>query len=246
MISKLELQAVINKYYLNGLIEAVKWEIKDNKLSVKFTSPTKEMIGEVTHDKFDLENANIGISNTTQLLKLIGITYGDVLLSFIKNNKVFNKLIISDNQFTVNYTLADTLTIPKPGSYAGPEEYNLETTLDKEMIAALVKAKSALDDSTTVILLPSIDLDGQFQLELLFGGDIEYSNKVSYYIPNFIQKDVPSSFKLGFNSDLLKDILNVNKDADNAKMSINLQGLMKLEFETNSTKSIYYLVQKDI
>jgi hypothetical protein len=246
MISKLELQAVINKYYLNGLIEAVKWEIKDNKLSVKFTSPTKEMVGEVIHENFNLENANIGISNTTQLLKLIGITNGDVLLSFVKNNKVFNKLIISDNQFTVNYTLADTLTIPKPGSYAGPEEYNLETTLDKEMISALVKAKSALDDSTTVILLPSMDLDGQFQLELLFGGDIEYSNKVSYYIPNFIQKDVPSSFKLGFNSDLLKDILNVNKDADNAKMFINLQGLMKLEFETNSAKSIYYLVQKDI
>ena len=83
MINKLDLTSTISKYYLNAMIEAVKWEIKDNKLSVKFTSPTKEMIGEVTHDKFDLENANIGISNTTQLLKLIGITYGDVLLSFI-------------------------------------------------------------------------------------------------------------------------------------------------------------------
>jgi hypothetical protein len=246
MIQKLELQSVINKYYLNGLIEAVKWEIKDNKLSIKFTSPTKEMVGEVIHKKFEIENSNIGISNTSQLLKLLGITNSEILLSYIKTNKVFSKLIISDNQFTVNYTLADTLTIPKPGSYNGPEEYNLETNIDKEVIAALIKAKSALDDSATVVLVPSTDLDGQFQLELVFGGDIEYSNKVSYYLPNFVQKDVPSDFKLGFNSNLLKDILNVNRDATNAKMSINLQGLMKLEFETGVTKSVYYLVQKDI
>ena len=31
MINKLELQSVINKYYLNGLIEAVKWDIKSNR-----------------------------------------------------------------------------------------------------------------------------------------------------------------------------------------------------------------------
>jgi hypothetical protein len=28
MISKVEFQAVINKYYLNGLIEGVKWDVK--------------------------------------------------------------------------------------------------------------------------------------------------------------------------------------------------------------------------
>ena len=29
-------------------------------------------------------------------------------------------------------------------------------------------------------------------------------------------------------------------------MSINLEGLMKLEFETDTIKSVYYLVKKDI
>ena len=174
MISKLELQSVINKYYLNGTIEAVKWDIKNNNLNIKFTSPTKEMVGEVVFNNFNLEDSSIGISNTSQLLKLLNITNGDILLNYVKTNKIFTKLIISDNQFTVNYTLADTLTIPKPGSYNGPEEYNLEASLDKEMISALTKAKSALDDSTTVILTPSMDLDSQFQIELVFGGDIEY------------------------------------------------------------------------
>lgn len=246
MISKIELQNTINKYYMNGLIESVKWEIKDKELSIKYTSPTKEMIGEVIHTNFPLENSTIGISNTSQLLKLISITGGDVMLNYIKNNKVFNKLIISDNQFTANYTLADTLTIPKNGSYAGPEEYNLETSLDKEMILALIKAKSALEDSKTVMLKPTTDMEGEFLLELIFGGDIEYSNKVSYFLPNFIKNDVPHDFSLGFSSDLLKEILIVNRDADKAKMSINLEGLMKLEFETTNVKSVYYIVQKEI
>lgn len=246
MISKLELQSVINKYYLNGLIESVKWDIKGNKLSIKCTSPTREMIGEITHNDFNLEDSSVGISNTSQLLKLIGITSGDVMLNYIKNNRVFSKLIVSDNQFTANYTLADTLTIPKTGAYSGPEEYNLETSLDKEAILALIKAKSALDDSTTVVLKPFTSLDGDFQLELIFGGDIEYSNKVSYYLSNLKQNNVPYDFTLGFNSDLLKDILSVNKDADEAKIWINLEGLMKLEFKTSTTTSTYYLVQKEI
>jgi len=114
------------------------------------------------------------------------------------------------------------------------------------MILALIKAKSALDDSKTVILKPTTDMEGEFQLELIFGGDIEYSNKVSYYLSNFVKNNVPYDFTLGFSSDLLKEILVANKDAEKAKMSVNLDGLMKLEFETTNIKSVYYIVQKEI
>jgi len=253
LISKFELQAVINKYYIGGLIEAVKWEVKDKQLNIKFTAPTKEMLGEVTHTKFNLEDSNVGISNTSQLIKLINITNGDVMLQFLKSGKIFTKLIVSDNQFTTNYTLADILTINKSGTYNGSQEFHLETSLDKEMIVALIKAKSALDDSNTVMIQSYTSLEGEFQLELIFGGDVEYSNKVSYFIPNIIQKNAPEEFtgpfsehKIGFNSDLLKDILSVNKDADEAKLYINLDGLMKLEFTTENIKSTYYIVQKDV
>ena len=37
MISKLDLQSIINKYYLSGLNETVKWDIKDKNLNIKFT-----------------------------------------------------------------------------------------------------------------------------------------------------------------------------------------------------------------
>lgn len=247
MIPKLDLQSIINKYYLNGLNETVKWEIKDKTLTIKFTSPTREMIGEVSCDNFKLEDSAIGISNTTQLLKLIGITSSELLLSYVKNNKQFVKLIISDTQFTVDYALADILTIPKAGSYTGPDEFNLVTELTEEHITALIKAKSALPESTIVIFQQSFSLDNDFQVELVFGGDIEYANKVSYCLTNFEQNNVSTDFRLGFSSELLKEILIVNRNSVKTKMSLNLEGLMKLEFLTSEgIKSTYYIVKKDI
>ena len=247
MIPKLDLQSIINKYYLNGLNETVKWEIKDKTLTIKFTSPTREMIGEVSCDNFKLEDSARGISNTTQLLTLIGITSSELLLSYVKNNKQFVKLIISDTQFTVDYALADILTIPKAGSYTGPDEFNLVTELTEEHITALIKAKSALPESTIVIFQQSFSLDNDFQVELVFGGDIEYANKVSYCLTNFEQNNVSTDFRLGFSSELLKEILTVNRNSVKTKMSLNLEGLMKLEFLTSEgIKSTYYIVKKDI
>lgn len=245
MINKVELQSVINKYYLNGLIEGVKWDIKDNNLNVKFTAPTREMIGEISHDNFNLENSSFGISNTSQLLKLINITAGEIMLSFVKNNKIFTKLIIADQQFTVNYSLADILTIPKTGAYNGSQEFDIEANLDPEVITALIKAKSALSESSVVVVKPYRSLDGDPQLEFTFGGDIEYANKVSYYLN--VTKNANTDFELAFNSDLIKEILTCNKDAEQAKVYINLEGLIKLKFRTNNTTtSTYYIVKKDV
>jgi hypothetical protein len=67
MINKLDLVSIISKYFLNGKNEAVKWDIKDNKLTIKFKAPDKAMIGSVTCDTFDLEDSSIGISNLIYL-----------------------------------------------------------------------------------------------------------------------------------------------------------------------------------
>ena len=97
MINKLDLTSVISKYYLNGMIEPVKWDIKDEELTIKFNAPTKDMIGKVVFKGIPLEDSTIAISNTTQLNKLIGITNGYLELSYIKINKFITKLIIDNH-----------------------------------------------------------------------------------------------------------------------------------------------------
>jgi hypothetical protein len=246
VINKLDLQSIISKYHLNGLNEAVRWDVQDNKLIIKFTSPDRTMIGVVTCDNFELEDSTIGISNTTQLNKLLAITSGYLDLSFVKQHKFITKLIIADNQFTLNYALADTMIIPKAGEYIGDGVYNIEATLDNESINAIVKAKNALADTDTVVFKPFINADNDLQLEMLFGGNIEYSNKVSFYLPDIQCNNVPDDFKAHYNSNLIREIMYCNKDVPNCTMGINLDGIMRLAFDSGNIKSEYYVVAKEI
>jgi hypothetical protein len=240
MISKLQLQSIIEKYHLNGLIENVKWCIDDNKtLTIDFMAPTREMIGNVVYNGFPLPESEIGINNTTQLDKLLAITSGDLMLDYAKEGKIISKLLIADNQFNLNYSLADLLTILKPGSYNGPEEYDIEATLDSEIITALVKAKNALSNSENVVIKP-----GLTGLEFTFGGDVEYANKVTYSIQNItITNEI--KFESTYNSNLLKEILVNNKGAESGILNIRSNGLMKIEFKHKDLQSKYYIVAKE-
>jgi hypothetical protein len=246
MIDKLTLTSIISKYYLNGMIESVRWDINDKNLDIKFTAPSKEMIGNITYKNMPLEDSIIGISNTTQLNKLLHITSGYVDLKYIKQNKIFTKLIISDKQFTVNYALADLMIIPKTGDLNGDITFNIEAGLDNESISAIVKAKTALAESETVSIKSTSNADDEYQIEMEFGGNIEYANKVSFFIPNVTTNNVPNNFKVHYNSNMIKEIMYCNRDMVLGKISINLDGLMKLEFEGKDLKSTYYLVAKEI
>ena len=87
MIDKLNLVSIISKYHLNGMVEAVRWDIKEQNLSIGFNSPSKEMIGNIEFTGFPLEDSTIALSNTTQLNKLVAITNGYVELSYRKQHK---------------------------------------------------------------------------------------------------------------------------------------------------------------
>lgn len=239
MISKFALQSIIEKYHLNGLVENVKWEIDENKqLTINFMSPTREMIGKVVYDGFPLPESEIGINNTSQLDKLLSITSGDLELNYAKEGKLITKLLVADNQFNLNYALADLLTVPKPGTYNGPEEYDVEAALDDEAVTALIKAKNALPNIENVVVKPSL-----LGLEFTFGGDVEYANKVTYNIQNpTINQE--STFTLTYSAELLKAILVANKNSESGKLGVNPNGLMKLTFEHKGMQSIYYVVAK--
>lgn len=245
MINKLDLVSIISKYYLNGKNEAVKWDISNNKLIIKFKAPDKSMIGSVTCDNFDLEDSSIGISNTTQLLKLLAITNGPLSLEFIKQHKLITKLVIADNQFTLNYALADTMIIPNAGEYVGGDDYNIVASLDNESINSIVRAKSSLAETDTVVFKPFTNADDDQQLEMVFGGNIEYSNKVSFYIPDIETNNLPDDFKLNYDSNMIKEVMYCNKDVANCTMGISLDGIMRLAFDNGNIKSEYYIIAKD-
>ena len=150
MIDKLDLVSIISKYHLGGMIKAVRWNVKDNNLGIGFNSPSMEMIGNLEYKGFPLEDASVAISDTTQLSKLVGITNGYLNLEFVKQNKLPIQLIIADNQYTLNYALADLMLFAEAGQLEQEPEYDVIAELDNESISAIVKAKQALVDTNTV------------------------------------------------------------------------------------------------
>ena len=249
MIDKLNLVSIISKYHLNGMIEAVRWDIKDQNLNIGFNSPSKEMIGNLEFTGFPLEDSTIALSNTSQLNKLISITNGYVELSYKKQHNLITKLILSDNNYTLDYSLADLMLVPRAGGLQMEPNFTEISELDNESIGAIVKAKGALVDTDTVVISPNSNEDGEDRVEMCFGGNIEHSNKVSFFISNVNISDVFKQLNKAdlphYNSNMIKEIMYCNKDMVSGTMSIDLDGIMKLEFIGDNLKSFYYLVSKE-
>lgn len=249
MIDKLNLVSIISKYHLNGMVEAVRWEIKDQNLTIGFNSPSRELIGHIEVKEFPLEDSTVAFSNTSQLNKLIAITNGYINLEYAKDHQLPVKLILSDNQYTLNYALAGLNLIPKAGSLTFEPNFTEIAQIDNESITAIVKAKQALADTSVVVINSNPNDDGEDRIELCFGGNIKHSNKVSFYLPDV---EISEEFKMlefkdfpYYNSNIIKEIMYCNKDMPSGKMSISLEGIMCLEFENDFIKSTYYLVENE-
>ncbi len=242
MIQKNTLQSVISKYYLDGLIESVKWEIKGKKLVINFMVPDQDMLGKVELNKFDLEDVVLVVYNTSQLNKLLGITSGDLILKVNKVGSIVNKLNISDSQFDVSYSLADTSLIGKIASVEEPKKYTTTFSLDTEQINALIKSKNALGiEDNNLLITCGLSPDKEARLLFTFGENTEHSNKVTYAIA--IPKEI--DIKLTFNSNYVKEILSSNKDLEKCNVSILSDGLLKFTFTDKSgINSEYFLVAK--
>lgn len=53
-MNKQTLTSTVDKYYLNGTVEAVKWVVKDKVATIDFITPMKNLVGKVISPNFDL------------------------------------------------------------------------------------------------------------------------------------------------------------------------------------------------
>jgi hypothetical protein len=240
MINKITLQSIINKYYL-GENESVKWDINDKILTIKFMSSNKEVIGNLVHNNFDLEDSELAVYETKRLINLLNITTGDVLLELEKTHKVYTKLLISDQDFNLSYALADLLLIEKVGTVNEPK-WDVDLNLEKEYVSNLVKAKSALSEVDNMVITTELDTNNELMCKFTFGDEQGHNNKITYQLYGEI---LDQNLQLPFNSNIFKTILNVNKDLDSGSLKISSKGLMKLEFISGDTSCEYYLVRKE-
>ena len=242
MINKNTLQSVINKYFLKGLNNTVKWRIKDNTLTIYAGSKGK--ICKIHLNNFPFEDCELGIFDTDKLNKLISITNGDLLIQPEKTHKIYTKINISDSNFDLSYSLADILVIGSNTWLEDPEDgYNLETNLSIDDIDSLIKAKNALSEVDHMLVKTTKSIDGVKMCEFLFGDDSNYANKITYQTPGKFEDDL----SIPFNSNIFKDILSSNKDMDGGVLKLTQEGYINLKFTSEGLgiTSEYFLVRNE-
>ncbi len=238
MISKSLLQSIIAKYHL-GEIEQIKWEIENKKLNINFLAPSNMVLGSVKCNDFQMEDANLAIYNTKKLANLISICNGDLMLDLERQMEIITKLKIADLNFNLEYALSDPLLIKKVGTAKAVDGWYVELQLSSEEIGNILKAKSAMSEVEQFLVTTTKDLDNMDVCELIFGDEIGHNNKITYQLKGVINKE---HMKIKYNSNMLKTILNANKDMDEGTFKISNAGLMYLHFTDGVIESEYYMV----
>ena len=82
-MQKSKLDKFISKYNLGGNVNSVKWKSTTDSLSTTFVTPDKSLLGNVKADKVSFETSELGIYQTEQLQKLLGVLGEDVELAYV-------------------------------------------------------------------------------------------------------------------------------------------------------------------
>lgn len=228
---------IIESFYLNGLTSQVKFKVKDKRAYIKFSTDNKDCIGEIDAP-IELEDCEIGIYNTSQLLKLLGITNEYVELTLHKQGNHFLRLNISDNQFDLVYNLSDLGLIQDPSVIANLPPHDLEFSINSDFIQKLIKSHNALDKPPRLEIGLTKDFQNKDVIGFIMGEKSSYSNKVNFSEPCTI---INSIKPLPFNALNLREIVSVSKSAK-GKAYVFKDGLLKIELEEEGIKSIYFMV----
>lgn len=228
----------ISKYNV-AKSEAVSWKANDNKLTTRFISGDKSMIGEVTILNFDLPDINdveIGIHGTTKLLKLFDVLNDEINVTLNKINDKPVSLKLSDNKSKINYALSDLAVIPVVPQFKYiPSQFQIAIKINPDFIYTFLKAKSALPDVDTFAINST-----KKGCKIIIGQTDINSNTITFNVDTEYTDDIDEKH---FNSDIFYNILSANK-ALSATFLISKEGLGVIEFDTENYNAKYYLVAK--
>lgn len=239
-MNKQTLTSAVDKYYLNGTVEAVKWVVKDKVATIDFITPMKNLVGKVISPNFDLEDSEVGIYNTSQFYKLVKIMNDTVVLKLNKSERGTPlELTLADNQYDLNYYLSDLNLIETVPSINEPADYDAELDIDSDFINKFTSAKKALGDVKQFTAKSEVN-DGIMELLITIGEGNGYANKIKFKTKCealFGLDEIP------FPADVMMEVLKANEDATEGKLQISQEGLMKISFKEDGIESTYYLVR---
>ena len=233
-MNKKRLVGFINKYYLNGTVNSVVLNSKSDKLSARFISGDKTLLGELSLDKSQIEDCEIGVYNTEQFSKLLSVLDDDINVSINKAGGKSISLKVSDSHSSVNYMLSDVSVINKPPQMKQIPEFDLEIDVTPQFINKFIAGKGALSDTDNFTVIT----DGT-DTKLVIGYSSVNTNRVTIPVTTSRSSNIEN---VSFNANLFRDVLVANKECESATLEVSSGGLARINFKIDEYDATYYLV----
>ena len=235
-MNKQELVRFINKYYLNGVVNSVVLNSKSDTqvLSTRFISGDKTLLGDLTVDKWDFEDSDVGIYNTEQLLKLLSVMDNDIELSLSKSGNKSLALKVSDSSSSINYMLSDTSIINEPPKMKAVPDFELSIDITPQVINKFISGKSALPETDNFTVITN----GVYT-KLVIGYASINTNRVTIPVNTSKVSDIEN---VSFNANMFKEVLSANRECESATLEVSSEGLSKISFKVDNFTATYWLV----
>jgi hypothetical protein len=233
-MQKSKLDKFISKYNLGGNVNSVKWKTNGNSLSTAFVTPDKSLLGNVKVDRFQFEDAEIGVYQTDQLKSLINVLGDDVSLDLTKFGDKAVSLKVKNGPVSVDYVLSDLSVIQDPPQMKRLPEFGTKIKLDSNFISTFIKGKGALSDIDTFAVVKNGD-----GCEIVIGYSSTNTNRVNIPVES-ISCDIDTP--ITFNANLFKEVLVANRECTSAVLEVSTEGLAKVNFKIDDFDSTYYIV----
>ena len=237
-MNKRTLNTFIQKYNLGGNVNSVKWTSDGTKLSTRFISGDKSLLGVLELDKQSLPTFDVGVYDTAQLQKMLNVMMDsiDLTLTEVKGNPV--AFHIKDSNKSFDYVLAALGVIPDVPDLKKLPEFDTLVTLDAQFMDSFIKSKSALADVDHFTVKP---VDGG--VEFVIGYSDMNSNRISIKVNSGA---VSLDKEINFNANLFSQILSCNKECSKAELQISSTGLSHIEFKVDDFVAKYWLVAQQV
>ena len=233
-MEKVKLTRFIDKYHLGGNVNAVVINSRSNKLSTRFITGDKALLGELSVTNFTFEDTELGVYDTEQLSKLLSVLSEDVTFNLSESSGKAIALEVNDQHSSVNFMLSDKSVINQPPALKQLPEFQVKIKVDTQFINRFISGKGALSDTDTFTVL----CDGT-DTKVVIGYASINTNRVT--IP--VQTEQASKINnVSFNANLFKDVLVANKECESATLEVSEQGLSRINFKVDDYDVTYYLV----
>ena len=233
-MNKNNLVRFINKYNLNGNVNSVVLNSKDNTLSTRFITGDKSLLGELSLSKWKFEDADLGIYDTLQFSKLLDVLSDDITMKLNSSGDKAISLVVSDTDAKVNYMLSDLSVINQPPALKQLPEFQVKIKVNTKFITKFISGKGALPDTDTFTVITDGD-----DVKIVIGYSAINTNRVTIPVETETFEDIN---KVSFNANLFKEVLSANKECESATLEVSQEGLSRINFKVDEYDVIYYLV----